>query len=66
MFQAGETSADGFQGYMENITISGVYAQEFGGAGVILERESFLIAFASHANWTPKTVSGAIPLPSLP
>ncbi|QGA21682.1 hypothetical protein EYB26_009393 [Talaromyces marneffei] len=37
LFQPGEQTAEGFQGYLFNKTITGVYAQEFGGAGLILE-----------------------------
>lgn len=40
LFQPGETTAEGYQGYLTNETISGLYAQEFGGAGLILERKS--------------------------
>lgn len=41
MFQPGEVTAEGFEGYLFNVTLTGVYAQEFGGAGLVLERESF-------------------------
>jgi hypothetical protein len=45
LFQPGEQTAEGFEGYLFNVTITGVYAQEFGGAGLILERESLLISW---------------------
>ena len=41
MFQPGEQSAEGFEGYLFNVTLTGVYAQEIGGAGLILERKPF-------------------------
>lgn len=45
MFQPGEVNADGFEGYLFNVTLTGAYAQEFGGAGLILERESLPISW---------------------
>lgn len=41
MFQPGEESAEGFEGYLFNVTLTGVYAQEIGAAGLILERKPF-------------------------
>lgn len=34
----GEGAADGYQGYLTNKTITGLYAQEIQGAAVIIER----------------------------
>ncbi|OKL62721.1 hypothetical protein UA08_01895 [Talaromyces atroroseus] len=42
LFQPGEASADGYQGYLTNETLSGLYAQEIGAATLILERESLI------------------------
>lgn len=37
LFNVGETSADKFIGYLEEGTISGTYAKEFGGAVIVIE-----------------------------
>ena len=39
VFNAGENAADDFTGYLENSTIPGLYAQEFEGAAIVIERE---------------------------
>ena len=39
MFQPGEFHAEFYVGYLTNQTVSGLYAQEFGGAVIVLERE---------------------------
>lgn len=41
VFQPGEQAADGFQGYLSNLTISGMYAQEVGGAGIVIEHRYY-------------------------
>ncbi|QKX63870.1 uncharacterized protein TRUGW13939_11041 [Talaromyces rugulosus] len=41
LFQPGESDADGFQGYLSNRTLTGLYAQEMGGAGLILEHRYY-------------------------
>jgi hypothetical protein len=40
LFNVGEVNADGFTGYLEENTISGRYAKEFGGAVIVIERKS--------------------------
>jgi hypothetical protein len=42
LFTPGEIAADGYQGYLSNLTITGLYAQEINGAPILLERESTL------------------------
>lgn len=39
LFNAGEDNADPYIGYLEEGTISGKYAEEFGGAVIVIERE---------------------------
>jgi hypothetical protein len=41
-FTPGEVSATGYTGYLSNATITGRYAQEIGGAVVMVERELFI------------------------
>jgi hypothetical protein len=38
LFTPGEEAADGYVGYLTNLTITGLYAQEINGAVVMLER----------------------------
>lgn len=38
-FTPGEISATNYGGYLTNATITGLYAQEIGGAVVMVERE---------------------------
>ncbi|KAH8884831.1 hypothetical protein GQ53DRAFT_797563 [Thozetella sp. PMI_491] len=37
LFNVGESSADGYTGYLHNMTITGYYAQKFGGAVIVIE-----------------------------
>lgn len=39
LFNPGEVSADGYEGYLTNDTLTGVYAQEIQGAVILIERE---------------------------
>lgn len=38
IFNPGEEAADGFTGYLDNGTMPGLYAQEFDGAVILIER----------------------------
>ncbi|RAO73404.1 uncharacterized protein BHQ10_009416 [Talaromyces amestolkiae] len=55
VFQPGEESAEGFEGYLFNVTLTGVYAQEIGAAGLILEHR-FYGNSSPVATLTPKTM----------
>jgi hypothetical protein len=39
VFNPGESSADDMIGYLGNTTVPGRYAQEFGGAAIVIERK---------------------------
>lgn len=41
LFNSGESNASRFSGFLENVTLPGLYAQEFGGAVIVIERESW-------------------------
>lgn len=38
LFTPGEIAADGYTGYLTNETLTGLFAQEIGGAVILLER----------------------------
>lgn len=40
LFTPGEESADGYQGYLTNETLTGLYGQEIDGAVILIERKS--------------------------
>lgn len=53
LFNVGESAADKFVGYLEEGTISGKYAEEFGGAVIVIERASkFLVLPLSSSGHT--------------
>jgi hypothetical protein len=49
LFNVGETAADQFTGYLEEGTISGKYAEEFGGAVIVIEREFVPVQPLTHS-----------------
>lgn len=40
LFTPGEEAADGYEGYLKNQTITGLYGQEIQGAVVLIERKA--------------------------
>jgi hypothetical protein len=44
LFTPGEIAADEYVGYLTNLTITGLFAEEINGAVVLLERESLIVS----------------------
>ncbi|KAI9927094.1 hypothetical protein MW887_003477 [Aspergillus wentii] len=56
LFTPGEESADGYEGYLTNNTLTGVYAQEIQGAVILIELDRYWGGSSPYENLTAETL----------
>ena len=54
LFTPGEEAAAGYTGYLTNVTITGLYAQEIKGAVILLERKVPIVFKSGHRANVPR------------